>query len=82
MTVVLGGLLLGMLTKPASAVLISTDLLTAGDGLLTLDTATGLEWLDLTQTVGQSYNSVFAGFGGYTTTQGFGFANTTQVSQL
>ncbi len=47
-------------SAPAQATLID-------HGLTTEDDATGLEWLDLTQTVGQSYNSVLAGYGGYTT---------------
>jgi len=35
---------------PSSAALISRDWLVPGDGLLTLDTATNLEWLDVSQT--------------------------------
>ena len=47
-----------------SATLISTDLIEgSGDGLLTFDTETLLEWLDLTETTNQSYNDVMAGFG-------------------
>ena len=49
----------------ANATLLSVDLNTAGDGLLTLDTNTNIEWLDLTLTQGQSYNSILANFGGY-----------------
>jgi hypothetical protein len=72
----------GSRTAPVSAALVSTDFLLAGDGLLTLDTDTNLEWLDLTQTTNQSYNTVAAGFGGFTTTYGFTYADTSQVSQL
>lgn len=43
------GLLLAasLLASNAQAVLVSQDLTTSGDGLITLDTATGLQWLDL-----------------------------------
>jgi hypothetical protein len=53
----------------ANADLISTDWKTTGDSLATLDEATGIEWLDLTQTDGMSINqaegllsSTFAGW--------------------
>jgi hypothetical protein len=53
----------------ANADLISTDWKTTGDSLSTLDEATGIEWLDLTQTDGMSINqaegllnSTFAGW--------------------
>ena len=42
----------------ANAELISTDWKTTGDNLVTLDTETGIEWLDLTQTIGMSINEV------------------------
>ena len=43
----------------------NADLIDVGGS--TLDTATGLEWLDLTLTTGQSYNNIVVdGFGGYT----------------
>ena len=35
------------------------------NGNTTLDTDTGLEWLDVTLTQGESYNSIVGGFGGY-----------------
>lgn len=65
----------------AGAVLVEVDLFAAGDGLLTRDTVTGLEWLDLTETVGLSYSAVASGAGGWTAL-GFSFANTTQVVTL
>jgi hypothetical protein len=53
----------------ANAELISTDWKTSGDSLATLDESTGLEWLDLTQTINMSINqaedlmnSTFAGW--------------------
>jgi hypothetical protein len=43
-----------LLAFPAEAQLESIDLMSPGDGLVTRDTQTGLEWLDLTLTAGQS----------------------------
>ena len=37
---------------------IQQDFLSAGDGLLTLDDQSGLEWLDLSETQGLSFNEV------------------------
>lgn len=50
----------------ASAALVSADWKTTGDNLITRDKGTGLEWLDLTETVDMSLNNVLAetGFGG------------------
>jgi len=42
----------------ASADIISVDWETPGDGLITRDTNSGLEWLDLTVTVGRSANDI------------------------
>lgn len=65
----------------SGAALIGLDLSNPGDQLITLDTETGLEWLDVTATQGQSYASVAAGFGGYIG-MGFAFASVSQVSIL
>jgi hypothetical protein len=46
------------------------------------DPNSGLEWLDLNLTAGQSYDSVLNGWNGYTTTMGFQFATRDQVIQL
>jgi hypothetical protein len=51
-------------------------------GNTTYDPNTGLEWLDLNLTAGQSYNSVLSGWGGYTATEGFRFATRSEVVQL
>jgi VPDSG-CTERM motif len=51
-------------------------------GNTTYDPNTGLEWLDLNLTAGQSYNSVLNGWNGYTTTQGFQFASRNEIIQL
>jgi hypothetical protein len=42
----------------SSAEFISTDAYTQDDGKATLDTSTGLEWLDLSETKGRSYNEI------------------------
>lgn len=57
--------MLGFLSGPASADLIAVDLDSAGDGLVTRDTATGLEWLDLTLTTNLSVNAILGGAGGW-----------------
>jgi len=44
--------------RPASAVLLVGDLNSPADGLLTLDTGSGLEWLDWAVTDGMSVNQV------------------------
>ena len=63
------------------AALVEVDLFSSGDTLITQDTDSGLEWLDLTETVGISYNDIIAGEGGYT---GLGFQHATgdQISAL
>lgn len=53
-TLLATALLLSVTT--AQAALVETDWNNAGDGLATLDTDTGIEWLDLTQTLGLTIN--------------------------
>ena len=72
--------ILGILASSANAVLMSADFLSTGDGLLTVDSGTGLEWLDMTQTLNQSYNTLIAGYNGYTTTYGFRYATAAEVT--
>ena len=63
--------------------LIQQDLVPgSGDQLLTLDTDTNLQWLNLTATAGRSYNEVMGGFGGFTTTHGFEYADGGQITEL
>ncbi len=47
-----------VLTGSMSAAVISRDWVTPGDGLLTYDTLSGLEWLDLSQTLMGDYPGV------------------------
>ena len=67
-------LLLGLSVGTANATLID-------NGDTTIDTSTGLEWLDLTLTTGQSWNAVVGGFGGYVN-DGFRHANTQELCSL
>ncbi|MEP7151465.1 MAG: hypothetical protein ABI856_07145 [Nitrospira sp.] len=63
--------------------LIQQDLVPgSGDQLITLDTDTNLQWLNLTVTAGRSYNEVMGGFGGFTTTHAFQYADGGQISTL
>jgi hypothetical protein len=70
------------ITGTASADLVSRNLNHPGDNLLTLDTATGLEWLNVPLTANVSYDAVSAGFGGYATTLGFRYATTADIATL
>ena len=70
----IGGLCAALLwpTNTSATPLIERDLLTPGDGLVTLDTLTGLEWLDLVVTRGKTQRfaesgDVTVGFPGPTT---------------
>lgn len=63
----------------ANATVVSADLYAPGDGLLTLDSSTSLEWLDLTATVGQTRSAVLSGS---FAAQGFRYATQAEVLQL
>lgn len=67
-------------SSQAHAALVSADSV-YGTGSVTQDTATGLEWLDLTQTTNQSYNQIVGGANGYLA-NGFAVATLAQVEQL
>ena len=45
--------------------LIEVDIFSAGDGLLTRDTNTNLDWLDLTVSQGFTYNDIIGGAGNF-----------------
>jgi hypothetical protein len=53
--------LFALLSTSAQAALVATDYTNLGDTNATLDTKTGLEWLDITFTSGLSINQVTAG---------------------
>lgn len=50
---------------PASATLTEVDLVDVGDGLVTRDDVTGLDWLDLTETMSLSFDDILCGAGGW-----------------
>jgi hypothetical protein len=52
-------------TPRADAALLVRDLNTAGDGLLTYDTVTGLEWLDLSVSKGRAPGAAAADYPGF-----------------
>lgn len=64
------------------ASLITADLSTPNDGLLTIDTNTNLEWLNITRTLGQSYYTVTAGIANETYGTGFRFATPSECNSL
>lgn len=76
------GLVVFGVAGTAKADLISKSLFHPGDNLLTLDTATGLEWLNVPLTNNVSYDAVIAGFGGYATSLGFQYATTADIATL
>ena len=79
--VVLSAMCVCLQARTASAVLVERDLFSAGDNLLTFDTATNLEWLDVDQTLGLSFNQVTVNVGGWLDL-GFVYASIDQVSTL
>ena len=66
---------------PASAQLVEVDLLAPGDALVTRDTQTNLDWLDLDLTFNLSYNAVIGGAGGWVA-DGWTHATEAQVCDL
>lgn len=48
----------GLISTQASAAFVATDWKSTGDKLATLDTETGLEWLDIYQTYGYTIKSM------------------------
>lgn len=65
-----------------SAALVSADWQTAGDNLITRDTESGLEWLDLTVTANTSYNTITSQFGSGGTYEGWALATHVQISAM
>lgn len=65
---------IAMTAAPAQAILVD-------NGSTTIDTVAGLEWLDVTETQGQSFNSIVGGFGGFAG-QGYVHATRSQLCGL
>jgi hypothetical protein len=74
--------LFGLSASSAFAALSSTDWLAPGDGLLTLDSATGLYWLDVPVTANRTYFSVLADTAAGQPLEGFRYATAAEVVQL
>jgi hypothetical protein len=74
-------LLLPALARPASAALVAVDLFAAGDGLVTRDTDSGLDWLDLPLTTSLSYDQIQAGAGNWLAA-GWRYATEAEVCHL
>jgi len=68
-------------TSGVQAALLSSDLNNTNDGLITIDTSSQLEWLDLTATNGISVVDVANGYGGYFN-DGFRYATQDEVLGL
>ena len=64
------------------AAIITSDLNASGDALITKDTVSGLEWLDLTVTSGLTYDAVFAELGVGGDYEGWAFASESQLNSL
>jgi uncharacterized repeat protein (TIGR01451 family) len=64
------------------AELVSISWQTGGDNLITRDTMTGLDWLDLTQTANRSYNDVSSQLGAGGQFAGFRYATQAEVTAL
>ena len=56
-------LCLSYLSVSANAALLTLDWQTSDDGLITLDTSTGLEWLDITVTNSTAFEDVLLELG-------------------
>lgn len=79
------GLLAAGVSSVALAGLSSVDLSTQGDGLLTVDSDTGLAWLDITATRGMSVFDVIGSENALSPNwlaQGFRFAKASELDQL
>jgi len=70
------------LSTNLNAELISVDWHSAGDNLITRDTVSGLDWLDLTETAGLSYNYVQSQLGAGGAYEGMRYAYYAEVIGL
>jgi hypothetical protein len=71
-----------IMAKPSTATLFEIDLETVGDGLVTLDDATGIMWLDLGLTTGLSHEDVVGGVGNTWYADGWRHATTVEICGL
>lgn len=71
-----------VLSTGVNAAIISADWQNPGDNLVTRDTDSGLEWLDLTATANRNYNDISAKFGAGDEFESWRYASTTEVAGL
>jgi hypothetical protein len=71
-----------IVTFKANAATISVDWKVTGDNLITSDTATGLNWLDLTETSGKSRDDVVTQLGTGGVYDGWRYATSSEVVTL
>jgi len=71
-----------LFSSSSSAGLVTNDWLSAGDGLLTYDSVSGLKWLDLSYTFGQSLNGVLGQTALGNPLNGFRVATSAEVLSL
>ena len=69
------------IVSAAATALTELDLISAGDGLLTRDSDSGLDWLDVSATSGLSFNGIVADVGGWASL-GFRHATATELCAL
>lgn len=74
--------LLSCFGTAARASLLEVDYLSAGDKLLTRDTVSNLEWLDLTRTLDISYTDMLAQLGPGGLYEGFRYATVADIDNL
>lgn len=69
-----------VLSMNASAAIMNADWQIAGDNLITVDTDSGLEWLDITVTTSRSYNDVSSKLGSGEEFDGWRYATALEIS--
>lgn len=68
--------------NPANAAMISSDWMTANDGLITTDSISGMEWLDWSHTASRSYDDISSKFGFGMEFHGFRYATQMELTEL
>lgn len=74
--------LIAVLSTNINAAIVSVDWQSAGDNLITRDSVTGLDWLDLTVTQGKSYNNILSQLEPGQLYEGWRYASRAEVLQL
>lgn len=75
-------ILAAIFSSPVNATLIETDYQAAGDKLLTQDSVTNLQWLDLTSTLSISYSDMLNQLGPGGLYEGFRYATVNDIDTL